>query len=318
VRDLILLVLNGEANADDERALVKWRNESPENERVYQEYAFAWKVLLLHASEDPVTVPPPVAEVVAAGNRRRRKAIPLRERQKNRVDSWRWLGVASAATAATLILCLPALLEQRPDVTVSTGTTEYRTVALEDGSVVRLGPGSRLDFRNGKERHATLYGSGFFAVASDSASPFIVATETGTARALGTRFEVRANEDSLRLVVVEGSVALSASGNQVFVKAGEMSTIEGDVPPAVPQHVNVWEVLEWRAGLLIFHDTPLGDVVAEVGAFFDVEFSFADSTLAHRVVTAWFENEPFEDVVGTICQAVGVRCTLDEGVEISR
>ncbi len=318
MRDLILLVLSGEANADDERALVDWRNESPENERVFQEYACAWNALLLHASQDPVTVPPPVAEVVAAGNRRRQRAIPLKGRQRNRADRRRWLAPACAATAATLILCVSALLGRGPDLTVSTGSTEYKTVALEDGSVVRLGPGSRLDFQNGEERRANLHGIGFFAIASDTTTPFFVHTEIGTAKILGTRFEVRTDADSLRLVVVEGSVALSASGNQVFVEAGEMSRIEGDAPPAVPKQVNVWEVLEWKDGLLIFQDTPLGDVVAEVGAFFGVDFSFADSTLARRVVTAWFENEPFEDVVSTICQVVGVRCTLNEGVEISR
>lgn len=231
---------------------------------------------------------------------------------------WRWFALAGAAAAATVVLGAPALLGRQPDMTVSTGPNELRTVALGDGSVVRLGPGSHLEFRHDNTRQAELTGSGFFAVATDSASPFVVSTEVGTAEVLGTRFEVRTDAESLRLVVVEGNVALSAAGNRVLVGQGEMSRITHGAPPAVPRQVNVWDVLDWEDGLLIFQDTPLGDVVAEIGAFFDVQFSFKDVTLADRLVTAWFENESFEDVVRTVCQVVGVRCILGEGVEIAR
>jgi transmembrane sensor len=227
-----------------------------------------------------------------------------------------WAFTAAAAAALAVVIGLPSLLDRSPDLIIATGPDENRTVPLGDGSIVRLGPGSSLEFRRGRQRRATFSGVGFFAVASDSASPFVVNTEVGTAEVLGTRFELRADADSLRLVVVEGSVELASAGRNVEVGRGEMARISSGTSPTVPRSVDVWEVLDWRDGLLIFQDTPLADVVAEVGAFFDVEFTLSDATIAQRVVTAWFENEPFEEVTNTICQAVGVTCLLGDGVEI--
>ena len=35
-------------------------------------------------------------------------------------------------------------------------------------------------------------------------------------------------------------------------------------------------------------------------------------------VTAWFGNEPLEDVVNTVCRVVGAQCTIGETVEVDQ
>lgn len=168
----------------------------------------------------------------------------------------------------------------------------------------------------GKQRRVALTGAAFFAIASDSTRPFVVSTEAGTAEVLGTRFEIRTEADSLRLVVVEGRVALSAAGHQVEVRGGAMSRIARGSPPSDPQDADVWEMLDWRDGLLIFHATPLAQVMAEVEEQFGIPFIIRDTSIARRSVTAWFEDEPLEDVVSVICQVVGAHCVLGDTVEV--
>jgi transmembrane sensor len=312
MKDLILSVLSGEATPHDARKLDRWRNESPENERFYQEFAHTWQALSLHASQGPVSAPPPLEQVVAAGDRRRRKAVPLRALSERPSGGWWWATAAAAVLA--LLIGLPVLRSMSPALSINTGSAETRTVPLEDGSVVRLGPNSRLAFWNGRHRRADFSGRAFFAVASDSSSPFLVETGVGTAEVLGTRFEASTRGDSLRLVVVEGKVALIASKHRVEATGGQMARILAGEPPSAPETVDVWSMLDWQDGLLLFQDTPLADVATELERFFGVSIEVRDAALRRRVVTAWFENEPLEDVVGTICHVVGAVCTLGDSV----
>jgi len=315
---LITRVLCGEATAPEQSQLERWRSESAENERTYQEFARTWRLTALHDSPESVSTPPPPEHIIAEGDRRRRQAIPLRPRKKRRSAAWRWAQAGAAAAAAVTVVSIGTrwLRNTPPEATYYCGPHETKTVPLEDGSVVRLGPSSHLRVWVGEQRRVALDGAAFFAIASDSTRPFVVSTDAGTAEVLGTRFEIRTEAESLRLVVVEGRVALSAAGRQVEVSGGAMSRIAKGSAPSAPQEADVWEMLDWRDGLLIFHATPLAQVLAEVEKQFGVPVVIRDTSIAHRSVTAWFEDEPLGDVVSAICQVVGARCVLGDTVEV--
>jgi transmembrane sensor len=314
VEDLIVIVLTGQASASDRQRLDAWRRASAENERTYQEFLQTWRLTALHDTHRPVAPPPSVAAIVSSAERRRSKAIPLIPRQQ-RILTWRWIAAAAAALVA-LSVGIPTLLSRSPVATHQTGPAETKTISLDDGSVIRLGSASELEVWGDDQRRVTFTGTAFFAIAPDSSQPFVVSSRVGEAEVLGTRFEIRAEADSLRLVVVEGQVALSNAGHRVKVGQGTSSRIVADSAPSVPHQVDVWKMLDWSGGLLIFQATPLTQVAAEVEAQFGVPFTIGDSVLGQRSVTAWFEDEPFEEVVSTICQVVGARCILGNTVEV--
>jgi transmembrane sensor len=205
---------------------------------------------------------------------------------------------------------------RRPLLLLATGPSETATTQLADGSIVRLGPASRAEVRGADQRTVHLAGSAFFAVATDSVTPFMVHTAVGVAEVKGTRFEVRATDDSLRLVVVEGRVNLSAAGGSVAVDRGAVSRIVAGSAPSAPQQVDVWQLLEWPGGLLIYQATPLDQVVKEVAAFFARPIVLRNTELANTRVTAWFEAQSFEQVVTTICAVLGVDCRLGAAAEV--
>jgi transmembrane sensor len=223
------------------------------------------------------------------------------------------------AAAAIVVACVGIYaLRDTPEALYSAGPGQTTTVSLIDGSVVRLGPSSSLAVWSSDQRSVSLNGTAFFAVASDSLNPFTIRTDAGRVAVLGTRFELRSGPDSLRLVVVEGRVALTAAGESVEVGQGAVTTIRAGSAPAQPRPANVWDLLEWSEGLLIFQSTPLRQVMEEVSAHFGVPVSVNDSTLASRSVTAWFGDETLSQVVNTICQVVGARCTIGDVVEVTR
>jgi transmembrane sensor len=296
MEDLITRVLSGEASDAERRSVERWRRECAEHERSFQESLHTWRLAALHDSQQPIPAPPSVERIVEAATRRREYATPLTTPSR-RGHVWRWTAAAAVLLAAAGLGTLALLRTTAP--IAQTGPEDSRTITSGDDS-----------------RTVRLDGVAFFGVATDTSHPFAVETRAGRAEALGTRFEIRAGADSLRLLVVEGRVGLAAAGRRVEARAGELSRITGEAP-SQPEDVDVWQLLDWPQGLLIFQATPLRRALQEVAAQFGTEVVITDSTLARRTVTAWFENETMDEIVATICQAVGASCTVGSTIEVA-
>ena len=314
--DLIARVLSGEAGEQEKRQLDAWRGASAENDRRFRELAEVWRLCAPVESKLEVPPPPLAAAIVEAAEQRRVRIVPLASRRLRRVPGWQW-----AAAAAVLVIGVGLGWGRWRSAGMqeyATGPTQTRTASLADGSVVRLGPGSRLRVRKTDQRSMELRGVAFFAVATDTTHPLVVRTEAGWVQVLGTRFELRVGADSLRLVVVEGHVRLAGIGGQVEVGRGGVGRIVGRAQPSVSEVPNVWALLDWPQGVLLFQATPLAEVLREVGARFGRPVVVRDSSLAQRTVTAWFEDEPLEVVVNTVCAVVGARCVVGDTVAVMR
>jgi transmembrane sensor len=311
--ELIARALSGEASDVELSRLDQWRRASPDNERRYRALAHVWALGALAEPRRPLPPVPAAADIIAEAERRRREAIPLASRRLRRIRPLWW-------AAAAVVVAGIGLERWRAGAVLeyATGSAQTRTVALGDGSVVRLGPGSRLSVRKADQRSTELRGVAFFAVATDSTHPFVVRTEAGTLQVLGTRFEARADAGSLRLVVVEGRVRLTGGGARVEVARGRVGRVTGGSRPRVEDVPDVWALLDWPHGVLLFQATPLAEVLREIGGHFGRPFVIRDSLLAGRTVTAWFEDEPVEAVVNTVCLVVGAHCVVGDTIEVRR
>jgi transmembrane sensor len=214
-----------------------------------------------------------------------------------------WRGSRAPHAASTL----------RVAQTVRGGRQELR---LADGTRVVLGPASTLrypaEFGAGA-RDVELVGEGYFEVTHDAAHPFRVRAGHASAEDIGTAFGVRAYaEDSVvRVVVAEGSVALGAAAlgaaRRVPLTAGQLGTLgRGHAIPVV-RRVNVAAHLGWLDGRLVFDETPLPEVVAQLGRWYDASFRIADPALATRTLTASFSTEPLGDVLAALAPVLDVR-----------
>ena len=198
------------------------------------------------------------------------------------------------------------------------GSTEATTVALSDGSFVRLDAGSMVRFaRDGESREAWLSGRAFFGVASEPERPFVVHTDSGDTRVLGTRFEVSSRDDELRVIVVEGLVSVTSTrGRSTEVSKGQVASLAANGDFSVTTVDDVYALLDWEGGMLLFQGTPLAQVAEEVAAHFDVPVTVVDG-LSSRTLTAWFGDDSLDEVVESICLLVQAECEVDmDGVNI--
>jgi transmembrane sensor len=200
--------------------------------------------------------------------------------------------------------------------TFATGVGERDSLRLADGTLVILGPGSRLqtdaDFGNDR-RQLALTGEAFFDVADAASMPFIVRAEGTIIEDLGTAFAVHAHPDyEVRVVVTDGSVAVRDPGAP---DAGAIVLNEGDRAAVSPDGVVlergvVSEAdLAWTRGQLTFDDAPLHEVSFDLRRWYGLEV-IADSSFAERRLTVSFLGESREQVVEVIRLALGASVTL--------
>ncbi len=211
------------------------------------------------------------------------------------------VGVAAAAVLATLVFFL---LPVSPDtVTVQTASAEVRTVELPDGSSVRLLGDSRLTWPSGAmdedgARCVEFEGRAFFDIVP-SAERFLLVTPDAQVTVLGTSFGTRTADDGTEVVLVEGSLRMSARQapeRAVVLAPGQMSRMTSAGVPSEPVSVRVHEHLTWT-GLFVFHATLVRDILPMLSGHYGVDIS-ADETLLDERVTGRFAQE--ESLAGTL------------------
>lgn len=212
--------------------------------------------------------------------------------------------------------------ESRPDAIhteVATDIGDRATVALGDGSVIRLAPGTRVRVREaGARTDVDLEGRAFFAITPDSTRLFRVRTKTNDVEVLGTRFDVDAYADEVRVVVVEGRVAIAAAGARVEAVTGQMVSTAPSRSPSTPVAVDTRQAIEWLGWFLAFSRTPLYRVANELEQRYGVQVEIEDAALGARTVTASFGEQPLDEVVPLICRVVEARCEISDSIILFR
>jgi transmembrane sensor len=193
------------------------------------------------------------------------------------------------------------------------------TQRLGDGSQAILASDSALDVHlSRRERRVELHrGEAIFDVAKDPDRPFVVDAGARRIVAVGTRFSVRRDGGELRVVVTEGTVRLqpadgAARAPSSLLPAGSVAQIAGG--NALLRSMAVAEaerLLEWRDGLLVFHDTSLRDAVAEFNRYNARKIVVADDRVGALRIGGHFRWDNLDAFVRLLERGFPVRAEVD-------
>ncbi len=144
---------------------------------------------------------------------------------------------------------------------------EQRDILLADGTRIRLGADTAIveDIGPGERHVALLRGEAYFDVAHSDV-PFTVGAGGGTARVLGTAFDVQMQQDAVAVTLERGSLRVTlddGSALPVLLSPGQ-ATVYGAAGIAPARDVDVGEAMAWRERRLVFNDARLADVLARV------------------------------------------------------
>jgi transmembrane sensor len=206
-----------------------------------------------------------------------RESVPVEQPERPRLFASRKFMVAAAACCLALIgvISKVALTSN----TIETRLSELRIVQLADGSRVNVGPNTLLqvDFSDDLRRVDLQRGEALFEVSKDPARPFIVDAGGLLARAVGTRFAVDRREDSIRVTVAEGKVAVVQGGQgamlehdvdmRLAIELGKDERVQIPVnAPAIQlrrEKVDSVTELAWARGQLILQQETVAEAVRE-------------------------------------------------------
>lgn len=234
-----------------------------------------------------------------------RPLVPGRSRLK--VATRRWLAVGTAVVAAAVAwVAMPAvLLHLQADH--MTDTAEVKTFRLQDGSAVTLGPESAVTVTlSTGERHVRLLkGEAFFEVAPDTARPFKVVARSVHATVLGTRFNVRLEQEGAAVAVEEGRVRVELSAKSETLEAGQaVELIAGRVARS---SLEPGSVALWRQGMVYLRDRPLAQAIDQIRRYFPGRIVVADVALEQEPTTGVFHVADPEAALRGLAQAHGAR-----------
>ena len=203
--------------------------------------------------------------------------------------------------AATLLIVAGAgmlyLLLERG--VYSTGSSEERTVTLEDASRIELNSRTRLrvKYSMGLREVELLEGQALFQVAKDPSRPFVVRTDSAQVRAVGTEFDVYRHGAETRVTVLEGTVAVQpalanaaiVSAVDVLIGAGEQAVVPQQGKPET-HPTNAAAATAWTRGELEFVETPLSEVVEEFNRYSPRRLALASPSLARVRISGIYSS----------------------------
>lgn len=197
------------------------------------------------------------------------------------------------------------------------GHGEQQRIALADGSSVVVNTDSEVKVRY--DDHVRIVelprGEAFFEVAKNAARPFIVRTDDLEVRAIGTRFSVRRTDDGTRVVVTEGRVRVSRTGDTkaaaVELGANHQVMVAAKEQIPAPVAVDTAAATSWTSGMIQFEDVPLNAVLQEVNRYAPKSFVIADPALRDIRLTGRFRVGDMESVKFALANRFDIGMTED-------
>lgn len=306
--DWLILLQDDPDNQEDRARFEAWLAEDPA-------HAVAWADIQLTAGL--IDAVPPLHQAVWADEKRLlspAEASARRRRGTARGGAFsltgrsgrRALVVALTAAAACLVVVAAPTLSLRLQSDYVSGAGEMRTVRLEDGSEMRMAPGSAVSLAYGEGRRGVrlLRGQAYFEVQPNPARPFVVDAGEVETTVLGTGFEVRKGKVGAEVAVRHGRVRVEREqgGAPVAVRlaAGDRVTVSST--GGVLSRERPERVASWTQGDLIVSDRSVREVIAALRPWHSGVIVMTGRGLESRRVTGVYNLRDPEAALASLAQ----------------
>jgi len=190
----------------------------------------------------------------------------------------------------------------RPDMvrTYVSAPGRLTTVQLASGVQAILGPATTMSVVVGasdRQTTVSLVGQAYFTVHAKDRAPFTVRAGHAVARVLGTTFLVRryATDHAARVIVADGKVSVrgvqnlaresTVTDSGAIMGTRTIGIVDDSGHVRVTPNITVEDYTDWTTGRLVFRQTPVQDIAAELSRAYGVDIRLTDSTLSRRALT---------------------------------
>ncbi len=297
----------GVATTDDVAAFKQWCGQNPAHARAFRDMRGLWQAVgpAGRNAFDPNALEHPAVSSGRGSMRLGRRAFIA--------------GAAAASAAAYAAVyppldLWPSISELRADFRTATG--EQRQVALANDIVIQMNTQTSIGLRSAVgdlQRIELIAGE---SVVKAKAHLLEVLAGNGQAQASNAEFSIRRDGDDVSVTCLGGEVRVACqSSSVVLASQNRVVFSSAGLGPVSP--VDAAIATSWRDGLLVFQDTPLVDVIAEINRYRRGRIVVLGDALGRRPVNGRFYLARLDEVVGKLQNAFGAHVTsLPGGVVV--
>jgi transmembrane sensor len=322
---------DGPMDARDSADLAAWFVMSPVHIEEFLGVSVVARDLKEARTDPEFTLEAILARASAEEARPRRRLWPRMIEVFRETPPERWFPAAAAMSVVlSLVLLLtwnlrPTARPAGPTAVATlhfgTGHGEQITQRLADNSVLHLNTDSAVSVRYSKsERLVTLMsGQVEIEVAHEANRAFRVHTRSAEIIDIGTQFDVRLEQGSTVVTVVEGRVAVgpqTASPNgavrSMELTANQQLRVTEGEWPAAPVAVDAQRTTAWLHRQIAFDHEPLERVAAEYNRYTSKPIEIATPALRMLRISGVFTSDDTEAFIAFLRSLKGVRVEVTE------
>jgi transmembrane sensor len=299
-------------------ALTEWLEASDAHADAYRNAVAVWEGFDLSefAAKPAVASQPEIPVVVRLADRKPRVTRP---------PVWAWGAGGAVAACLAAALVLPQLAARPDPVAVyQTVKGQRQTVALSDGTELRLNTDTKVSVQIGKAgRKLTLdHGEIALKVVHDEKRPFTLDSGDLRLTDIGTEFNVLRGDSDTRVTVREGSVMLkpiTATDIQpVVLRSGDLGVHRDGNFASTVNKVNADEAFAWQTAHAVYRNQPLSVVVKDLNRYFATPIT-VDKDAGQMRLNAVLTLDSESSVVGRLQDYLPLDAkTTAQGIVLSR
>lgn len=279
---------------NERAALAEWLEKDTRNRVSYLELKAVWRradrLRVLHAPG---------------------QCLPSTVRPHRGTQLWR--------IAAALLLVLAAgtggaLFLRNQENWYATGIGETQNIRLADGTDIQLNTNTRLSANESTDGRVVKldHGEAYFDVVHDRDHPFVVLAGNRKITDIGTKFTVRKVDDSVDVMIVEGSVKVevldgTALKTTIYGKAGDVVVArkENTLVTSSPRQ-SIENGMSWRRGQLVFDLETLAGIAQEFNRYNQKQMIVVGRARDIRIGGSFRATNP-EAFAGLIQKGLGLK-----------
>lgn len=231
---------------------------------------------------------------------------------------WMYGVAASLLLIAGVLLYKYNTLEKSIVYIVCTGNQDKNILALNDGTKVKLGAGSKLTYPGefpSDERIVQLEGQAFFDVAKDSERPFSVEISNVIVTALGTSFEVfhDKHNNTIETILLSGEIkveyqdSISEESKSEVVYPNQKLTVSLENGEVNIQTENADKYSAWRNyNGLDFTDEKLSVIIPRLEYWYGCQIVYDKDEIFDERFTFKIKNESLDRILNLIYQTASI------------
>lgn len=278
---------NGQTTEEEESALRAWVEESTENERLFIEERKLYDSITLLKEESDLQH---MFLHKADSDIYERRRIPL----------FREIFKIASVAIITFFVAYFLIGNKQEEVgsmamqTISVPAGQRINISLPDGTNVWLNARTTIQYPvsfNSKERSVKLDGQAYFDVKHNEDIPFVVETEKGNVRVLGTKFDILSysGSDLFETALMDGKVEvfLASDPKQTIILSPDTKAYleNGKLHKASLIDLNPYR---WKEGLISFVNSSFGDIMKEFEKSYGITIVIQNKTLSNYSYTGKF------------------------------